>query len=271
MVNNPLIITCAVTGAELTKKDYAKLPVTPSQIAGSARDAVKAGASIIHLHVRDEKGKPTQRVDVFQEVTEKIREQCDCIIQYSTGGAIGTPVDQRCAPLKLRPDMASLSLGTMNFGEDIFENSESTIIKIAKALKRNKVMPEFEIFDVGMLDTMERLLKKGLIPKRHHINFVLGVPGGLSGGPENLIFLKERLSPEQTWSASGIGRFQLPLTAHAIGMGGHVRVGLEDNIYYKKGVPAKSNAQFVKRLVRIANELERQVATVKQARYVLGI
>ncbi len=167
--------------------------------------------------------------------------------------------------------MASLSLGTLNFGEDIFENSESKIINIAKALRENKVMPEFEIFDAGMLDTMERFLKRRVIPGRHHINFVLGVPGGLGGEVEDLIFLKEKLRHEQTWSVSGIGRYQLPLTAHAIGMGGHVRVGLEDNIYYRKGVPAKSNAQFVKRIVRIANELERPVATVKQARCILKI
>ncbi|MBW2173545.1 MAG: 3-keto-5-aminohexanoate cleavage protein, partial [Deltaproteobacteria bacterium] len=153
MPNNSLIITCAVVGAELTKEDYPYLLTTPEEIADSARRAVEAGASIIHLHVRDEQGKPSQRIDIFREVTEKIRQRCDCIIQYSTGGAVGTPLDQRCSPLKLKPDMATLSMGTMNFGPDIFENTENTIRTIAKAIEENGVMPELEIFDYGMMET----------------------------------------------------------------------------------------------------------------------
>jgi 3-keto-5-aminohexanoate cleavage enzyme len=271
MMANPLIITCAAVGAELSKEDYPRLPTTPEEIAESARGAVEAGASIIHLHVRDEEGEPTQRVDVFAEVTEKIRERCECIIQYSTGGAVGTPLDHRCAPLKLKPDMATLSMGTMNFGPDIFENTETTIRAISEAIQTNGVMPELEIFDYGMMDTVDRFLDKGLIPEKFHVDFVLGVPGGMSGEIKNLILLAERLRFGQTWTVAGLGRFQLPLSAHAIAMGGHVRVGIEDNIYYRKGELVRSNAQLVERVVRVAEELDRAVAGIKEARSMLGL
>ncbi len=271
MTISPLIITCAIVGAELKKKDYPFLPMTPEELAEAARGAVEAGATIVHLHVRDEEGKPSQRVDIFEKVTKKIRRHCECIIQYSTGGAVGTPLDERCAPLKLKPDMATLSMGTMNFGPDIFENTENTIRTISKAIRKNGVMPELAIFDYGMMDTTYRYLKKGYIPERFHVGFVLGVPGGMSGEIKNLILLKDRLSPDQTWTVAGLGRFQLPLSAHAIAMGGHVRVGIEDNIYYRKGEIAKSNAQFVERVVRIAKELDRPVATIEGAREMLGL
>lgn len=271
MTNNALIITCAVVGAELSKKDYPYLPTTPEEIAESARDAVEAGATIIHLHVRDEQGKPSQRVDLFKEVTKKIRQRCECILQYSTGGAVGTPLDERCAPLILKPDMATLSMGTMNFGPDIFENTEKTIRTISQAIQENRVMPELEIFDYGMMDTVDSFLKKGFIPEKFHVDFVLGVPGGMSGEIKNLVLLKNRLRHGQTWTVAGSGRCQLPLSAHAIAMGGHVRVGIEDNIYYRKGELTKSNAQLVDRVVRIAKELDRPIASVEQAKQVLGL
>ena len=271
MTDNPLIITCAIVGAELTKHNYPYIPITPEEIAESAQRAVEAGANIIHLHVRDEEGKPSQRVAVFEEVTNKIRERCECILQYSTGGAVGTTLEERCAPLKLKPEMATLSMGTMNFGPDIFENTENTIRTISKAIQDNGVMPELEIFDYGMMETADRYIKKKYIPERFHIDFVLGVPGGMSGKIKNLNFLVDRLRSGQTWTVAGVGRFQLPLTAHAICMGGHVRVGLEDNVYYRKGEFAKSNAQFVERVVRIAKELERHVATVGMAKEILGL
>ena len=191
-MTSPLMITCSVVGAELTKDDYPYLPTTPEQIAESARGAVEAGASIVHLHVRDEQGQPTQRVDVFAEVTEKIRRRCECIIQYSTGGAIDTPLDERCKPLTLKPDMATLSMGTMNFGPDIFENTENTIRSIAQAIRENGVMPELEVFDYGMMDTVDRFLNSSVIPEKFHIDFVLGVAGGMSGYIKNHVLLKDR-------------------------------------------------------------------------------
>lgn len=271
MQNDPLIITCAPVGAELTKKDLPNLPVTPDEIAKAASEAVRAGASIIHLHVRDEWGRPSQKPGIFQAVTAKIRECCDCIIQYSTGGAVGTALRDREAPLALKPDMGTLSMGSMNFGADIFENTTETIRHIAHSLKTHHVMPELEIFDWGMVDNMITFQKQPSFPEKFHINFVLGVPGGMSGEISNLIHLIERLPQEQTWSVSGIGRYQLPLTTVAIALGGHVRVGFEDNIYYHKNEPALSNAQFVERIVRISQELNRPPATVAQSKMILGI
>jgi len=269
MMNEPLIITCAIVGAEMTRHDTPYLPLTPDELAQSAVEAVEAGASVIHLHVRDEEGKPSQRIDIFEEVTEKIRNNCDCIIQYSTGGAAGTPLEERAAPLELKPDMASLSMGTMNFGDEIFENSEKTIITLASVMREKGIIPELEIFDLGMMETVGRFIKKDLLPKKFHTQFVLGVPGGMSGEAGNLFTLTERLGKGQSWSVAGIGRYELPLAAHAIAMGGHVRVGLEDNIYYRKGELAKSNAQLVERIVRIALELDRPLANVEKARDLL--
>ncbi|MDY7031167.1 MAG: 3-keto-5-aminohexanoate cleavage protein [Thermodesulfobacteriota bacterium] len=270
-MNNPLIITCAVVGAELEKADFPSLPTTPKEIARAATDAVKAGARIVHLHVRDEEGRPTQRTDIFEEVTERIRRRTECIIQYSTGGAVGTPLEERCAPLKLKPHMATLSMGSMNFGAEIFENSEETIRTISDAIQENNILPELEIFDLGMMDTVERYLEKGFIPEKFHVDFVLGVPGGMGGELRNLVLLVDRLREGRTWTVAGVGKFQLPLSVHGIAMGGHVRIGFEDNIYYQKGVHARSNAQLVKRVVRIAQELSRPIATLEQAKEILGL
>lgn len=271
MSSNPLIISCAVVGAELSREDTPYLPLTPQEIASSAVEAVHAGASIIHLHVRDEAGLPSQRVDIFQQVSVLIRNECDCILQYSTGGAVGTPLEARYAPLQLKPEMATLSMGSMNFGGDIFENSEQTIRTIAEAQQDNGVMPELEIFDAGMLVTALRYLQLGAIPAPCHFDFVLGVPGGMGGRIDDLLYLVNQLPPGQSWSVAGIGRFQLPLSVHAIAMGGHVRAGFEDNIYYRKGELARSNAQLVERVARIANELNRPVASVLQARKILAL
>ncbi len=269
MTNNPLIITCALVGAEHSRETYPYLPLTPDEIAVAAEEAVAAGAAIIHLHVRDENGRPSQRVEIFAEVSEKIRRRCDCILQYSTGGAVGTPLAERCAPLQLHPEMATLSMGSMNFGTEIYENSEATIIAIAAAIKDSGSKAELEVFDLGMLESIERLSSRGVLPKKFHIDFVLGVPGGMAASIRNLVLLVDRLPVCQTWSVAALGRQQLPLTTHAIAMGGHVRLGIEDNIYYRKGELTKSNAQLIARAVRLAGELERPIASVGEARTLL--
>ncbi len=268
---NELIISCPIVGAEHTKDSYPYLPTTPDELAQVSEEAVKSGASIIHLHVRDKDGKPSQNIEIFKEVTDKIKKRCDCIIQYSTGGAVGTPVKDRCAPLSLKPEMGTLSMGTMNFGDEVYENDDHIITSIAKALGENGVMPELEIFDYGMIEAMDRYIKKGIIKDKFHVDFVLGVPGGMSGEIRNLVMLVDRLKAGQTWSVAGVGRFQLPLATYAIAMGGHVRVGLEDNIYYRKGELTKSNSQLIERVVRIANEFDRKPANVNLARKILGL
>lgn len=268
---HPLIISCSVIGAELTREVYPYLPLTPDEIAVAAAEAVQAGASIIHLHVRDEEGRPSQRVDIFETVSKKIRERCDCILQYSTGGAVGTPIAERCAPIALRPEMCTLSMGTLNFGTDVFENTEDIILSIAAEVQKYNIMPELEIFDYGMVETMERMLKKKQIPERFHIDFVLGVPGGMMGTARDLVMLTNRLKPEQTWAVAGVGRFQLPLSVTAIAMGGHVRIGIEDNIYFRKGEMATSNAQLIERIAKISRLMDREIATVAQSKEILGL
>jgi len=269
-MDKPLIIQCCVVGAELTRDIYPYLPLSPAEIAESAVGAVKAGATLIHLHVRDEDGNPSQRADLFREATNRIRDKVDCLIQYTTGAAVGTPIEERIGPLMLKPDLATLNMGSMNFGEDIFENKLETIRLIAKAIQANGIVPELEIFDHGMLDTAFRFAKQKIIPEKFHCGMGFGVPGGMSGDPQNLITLTRKLEGH-VWTASGIGRNHLPISAHSIALGGNVRVGLEDNIYFRYGEFAQSNSQLVERVVRLAEILERPVATVGEAKKILNI
>jgi 3-keto-5-aminohexanoate cleavage enzyme len=275
----PLIITCALTGAETTRDKQPALPVTPEEQANAAHEAVRAGASIIHLHVRDENGKPSQNLAHFKKSIDAIRAKSkDAIIQISTGGAIGESIENRALPLSLKPEMASLNLGTMNFGDDIFYNHPKDVIGLAEKMNQLGVMPELEIYEAGMLESVFRLHKQGILKSPLHFQFVLGIPGGMSGDLQNLLHLlavlRSHLPREFEslhWGVAGVGRFQLPLAAHSIVLGGHVRVGFEDNIYYRKGELAQSNAQLVERVVRIARELDRPVATSAQARAMLGL
>lgn len=282
---NPVIITCALTGAETTRERQPALPVTPSEQAAAAHEAVLAGASIIHLHVREDDGRPSQRVERFKESIDAIRAAAPgVILQISTGGAVGEPIENRAAPLALRPEMASLNLGTMNFGDDVFMNHPRDILALAARMKQEGVMPQLEIYEAGMLENAFRLLRQGVIsssgpvPGPLQVQFVLGVPGGMSGDLRNLIHLLGLMegarglgAGEAQWSVAGIGRFQLPLAVQALTLGGHVRVGFEDNVFYHKGELARSNAQLVARVARIASELGREVASPSAARRLLGL
>lgn len=266
-----LIITAALTGAEVTKEQNPSLPVTPEEIAEEAFKCYQAGASIIHLHVRDEEGKPTQCVEVFKKAIDLIKEKCDVIVQISTGGAVGTPVEDRIAPLSLKPEMATLTAGTVNFGADVFQNTYRDIVAFAKAMKEYGVKPEIEVFEAGMINNAIGLAKRGLLEEPMHFDFVLGVPGAMPAGLEELMFLSNKIPKGSTWTVAGIGRHELPLANYAVLMGGHVRVGFEDNVYFKKGVLAESNAQLVERIVHLANILDRPVADVNTARKILNI
>ncbi len=273
---HPVIITCAITGAETSRDKQPHLPITPAEQATAAAECLAAGASIIHLHVREEDGKPSQRLERFAESIAAIRKKApQAIIQLSTGGAVGESIEKRAEPLQLKPEMASLNLGTMNFGNDVFMNHPRDIIGLAAQMRQLGVMPELEIYETGMLESAFRLAKQGVLREPLHFQFVLGVPGGMSGDPRNLVHLVSMLptpmdQPYQ-WGVAGVGRFQLPLAVQALVMGGHVRVGFEDNIYYHKGEIARSNAQLVERIARIARELGREVATPAQAREILEL
>ena len=228
-----LIITACICGAEVTKEHNPAVPYTVEEIANEAYGAYKAGASIIHLHVRYDDGTPTQDVERFRECFEAIRAKCpDVIIQPSTGGAVGMSNDERLQPITLMPEMATLDCGTCNFGgDDIFVNTENMIKDFGEKMIARGIKPEVEVFDKGMIDMANRLCKKGYIKAPMHFDFVMGVNGGISGEPRDLIFMKESIPQGSTWTVAGVGRYEFPMAVMGILMGGHVRVGFEDNVY----------------------------------------
>ena len=268
-----LIITACICGAEVTKENNPAVPYTVEEIAREAKSAYDAGASIIHLHVRDDDGTPTQSRERFKECMDAIYAVCpDVIIQPSTGGAVGMSNEERLAPTELKPEMATLDCGTCNFGGDeIFVNTENMIKAFAERMNENGIKPEIEVFDKGMIDMAIRLEKKGFIHKPMHFDFVMGVNGGISGEPRDLLCMVESIPAGSTWTVSGVGRFEYPMVTMGILMGGHVRVGFEDNVFLEKGVLAKSNGEMVEKVVRIAKELGREIATPKEAREILGL
>jgi len=238
-----LIITACICGAEVTKEQNPAVPYTIEEIVREAKSAYDAGASIIHLHVRWDDGTPTQDTGRFQEAIDGILEVCpDVIIQPSTGGAVGMTDAERLASIEVTPtpEMATLDCGTLNFGGDeIFVNTENTIINFAKIMKEKGIKPEIEVFDKGMVDIALRLDRKGLLVHPLHFDFVLGVQ--MSATLRDLAFMVGSIPPGSTWTACGIGRHNFEIAAGAIIMGGHVRVGFEDSLYLAKGVLAKSN------------------------------
>lgn len=268
-----LIITACICGAEVTKEHNPAVPYTVEEIANEAYGAYKAGASIIHLHVRYDDGTPTQDVERFRECFEAIRAKCPgVIIQPSTGGAVGMSNDERLQPITLMPEMATLDCGTCNFGgDDIFVNTENMIKDFGEKMIARGIKPEVEVFDKGMIDMANRLCKKGYIKAPMHFDFVMGVNGGISGEPRDLIFMKESIPQGSTWTVAGVGRYEFPMAVMGILMGGHVRVGFEDNVYLSKGVLAKSNAELVEKVVRLAKEFGREIATPDEAREILGL
>ena len=268
-----LIITCAISGAEVTKEDNSYVPYTPKEMAVEAYLASQAGASIIHLHVREDDGTPTQSVSRFDEAIKQIRKLCpDIIIQPSTGGAVGMSNDERLQPIELLPEMCTLDCGSVNFGtNEVFINTEEDIIYFANKIYEKGILPELECFGKMHVDQVLRLYKKGIIKDHLHFSFVLGMVGGMSAEERDFIFLKESIPENATYSVAGIGRHEFPLAELAIKHGGHVRVGLEDNIYLEKGVKAKGNADLVKKVVEIATLYKREIATPKEARKILNI
>lgn len=267
---DPLIVTVAPVGAELTPDQTPHLAVTPKHLGALARKVEAAGASIIHVHCRNDDGANTHSTERFAQAYEEIRANSDLIVQFSTGGAIGMTPQERTGPLQLRPEMATLTCGTVNFGDDVFENSFPIMRGILAEINKYGIRPELEIFDKGHLSNARRLEREGLLKFPQHVDFVLGVPGGLDATVQNLCDLVDALPAGCTWSVAGIGRMQLPMAMAALAMGGHVRVGLEDNIYYSKGRLA-TNEELVARVVRIAAELGRPICKPDQARVLLGL
>lgn len=268
-----LIVTAAICGAEVTKAQNQAVPYTVEEIGIEAEKAYKAGAAIIHLHVREDDGTPTQSRDRFEACIAEIKRRCpDVIVQPSTGGAVGMSNAERLQPVDLAPEMATLDCGTCNFGGDeVFVNTENTIKEFGEKMIQLNVKPEIEVFDKGMIDMAIRLHKKGYIKAPMHFNFVMGVNGGISADLRDFVFMRGSIPAGSTYTVSGIGRNEFPLAVMSIIDGGHVRVGFEDNVYLSKGVMAKSNAELVEKVIRLAKELGREIATPAEARAILGL
>lgn len=268
-----LIITAAICGAEVMKEHNPAVPYTVEECVREAKSAYDAGASIIHLHVRYDDGTPTQDKERFRVIIDAIKAACpDVIIQPSTGGAVGMTNDERLQPTELLPEMATLDCGTCNFGGDeVFTNTENTIKYFGKRMIELGIKPELECFDKSMIEMALRIYKKGLILAPMHFDFVMGVNGGIGGDLRDFVFLRNSIPADATYTVAGVGRFEFPLAAAAIIDGGHVRVGFEDNVYLSKGVLARSNGELVAKVVRLAKELGREVATPAEARQILNL
>jgi 3-keto-5-aminohexanoate cleavage enzyme len=273
------IITAAIVGAETTRAQNPHLPISAEELAAEAERCASAGASVIHLHVRDESGRASQEGARFRAAIRAIRARTDVIIQTSTGGAVGMTVAERAGPLECTgadaPEMATLNVGTINFGEDVFMNKAADTADMARRIGAHGAMPEVEIYDAGHLDITAELVKQGLVSAPLHLQFVLGVKGALSAAEKNVEYLLERaeelLPAGWTWGVAGIGRHQLPMAALAAMMGGNARVGLEDNIYVDKGVLAEGSAPLVARAAELCKRHGRAVASVSEAREMLGL
>ena len=273
MSAHKVIITAAISGAEVTQEMNPAVPYTVEQYIREAKLAHEAGAAIIHLHARFDDGTPTQDRERFRVIIDAIQAACpEVIIQPTTGGATGMSAEERLQPTELNPEMASLDCGTMNFGgDDIFVNTENMIIEFAARMNGRGIKPELECFDKSHIDMALRLVRKGHIQPPLHFNFVLGVNGGATGTPRDLLFLKESLPEGATFTVTGVGRCQLDMNVMGMLLGGHVRVGFEDNLKYNRERNAISNAEFVERIVRIAKELNVEIATPAEARQILGM
>lgn len=269
-----LIITAAITGSRIPRDVAPHIPITPEEIVQSARECWDAGAAVVHIHVRDPKtGLGTQDLNLFRKVVEPLREKTDLVLCLTTSGIPGRnlPIEERLLSLELKPELASYDAGSINLGESVFINSPEFLETAAKSMREKGVKPELEVFDVGMMLTCLRLKDQGYLEEPLHFQFVLGTPSGSPATPKSFLHMYEYLPQNSTWSIIGIGKGHLPMSMMGLIMGGHVRVGMEDNIYYKKGVLAASNAQFVERIVRIAREYGREVATPREARGILGL
>ncbi len=271
----PLVLTAAMVGAETTRAQPPYLPISAEEIAAEAKRCRDAGAAMVHLHVREPDGKPSQSAELFAKAIRAIRERTDVLVQVSTGGAVGMSVDERCGALTLtgdeKPDMATLTTGTVNFGDEVFMNARPMVLDIARRIRALGLRPEIECFDAGMMDEALNVAKHGLLDLPAHYDFVLGTPGALGASEETLKFLISRLPAGSTWTVAGVGRHQLPMAALGVAWGGNVRVGLEDNIYLSKGVLAKGSSELVAAARALAEGQSRPVATPQQARAILRL
>ena len=271
------IISAALTGNWGDKSKNPAIPMTPEEMAESAYECYKAGASVVHIHMRDEEGHPTMRVDLFEKTVKLIKEKCNVIINMTSSGGHsldGMAADEtRMYPFKIiKPEMGSYDCGTMNWlHQTIFENNPQFLEQLGLLYQEVGTKPEIELFDIGMLDTAKYYISKGILKPPCHFQFIMGAPGGMAGTIENLVYIHSQLPEGSTWSASGLSKAHIPVMLAALALGGHVRVGLEDNIYYSHGVLAESNQQLVERAANIIKAAGYEIATPDEAREILGL
>ncbi len=268
------LITVAPTGAEHAKADVPQLPTTVAELVETARTCQEAGAAMIHLHIRDADHRPTLDRGFLKAAVDALRSECDLIIQLSTGGSVHDPLESRLTVLDAEPDSCSLTCGTTNFGDDVFLNPYGFMSQLYVLAQEREVVPEFELFDLGHVTALARLLDTHGLPfgGKVHVDFVTGVPGGMPGTTAALMAGVAML-PEQvtSWSATGIGRRHLPMMAASLSAGGHLRVGMEDNIMFAKGQPVQHNAELVARAADVATLMQRPPMSTAAAREFLGV
>lgn len=266
------MITAAITGGVTSKKDNPNLPILPDEIAQAAYDCWNAGASIVHIHARDRDGKATQSVEIYQEIVEKIRSKCNILICLTTSGwNTENEYKNRTQYLSCNPEFASLVPGSMNRGNQVYINSPELVEKLAIKIQEVGAKPEIEIFDFGMIEQAKKLLRKNLLKEPLTIQFVFGIDGGIIPSTKNLVFLVESIPSNSNWFVAAVGRWQLSMNILGILMGGHIRTGFEDNVYYRYRELGHSNAQLVERIVQYARELGREIADPKEAKEMLWI
>ena len=269
-----VIITAAVCGAIPTKKDNPNLPTQPEELANSIIECSEAGAAIAHIHVRDDNDCSSMSIKKFTETVNLVRKaNCNIILNLTTSGAPGVTDEDRMLPfMKLKPEMASFDAGTMNWmNSSVFMNEPSFLEKLGLRMQEYNVKPEIEIFDMGMLNTAIYYLNKGILKAPLHFQICLGAPGGLKADVDSLLYVVNRLPHDCTWGTFGIGKGAMEITLAAFALGGNIRTGFEDNVYFNYGELAKSNAQFVERIVNIAKYTNKKIATADEAREILGL
>ncbi len=272
--DDKLIITVAPTGSGPQWQKSPHVPITPAEIAEEAVKSYEAGASVAHIHVRDPKTKaPWPDINLYREVITRIREKCDMIVQLTTGGGgpYGISFEQRMCALELSPEFASLNVATMTFGDSVFMNPPDAVEKTARMMTERGIKPEIECYDVGHIELVNGLVEKGLLKDPLRISLVLGVRGGISATPENLLHMQRCLPKDCRWNVITVGRAQFSMVTLGMLLGSDVRVGMEDNIYLAKGVLAKGNAQLVAKAATVARELDKEIATPSEARKILHL
>lgn len=273
MVSDPVIVTVAPTGPLTTREQHPAVPLTPREIGVAVAQAAEAGAAVAHVHARDEAGRPTADLEVYRAIVDEIEARCDIVVQASTGVGFTVTPQQRLEIIThgdLPVPMATLNPASMTFGFQVFDNPPEFVDALAEAMLERGITPELEVYDVGHLGICLDLVRRGLVRPPLRFSFVMGVRGGMPGDPALLPMLLAMLPKGSIWQTIGIGRAQLPLTLAALALGGNVRVGLEDNVYWSRGVLAESNAQLVTRAVDLVRLAGREIATPDQVRAGLG-